>query len=139
VIISGTGYNDNVTSVGAASSLNGTILSLHFYSTWASSTQESDWVSNLNGRIGAYQSRTIIDEFGGPMTTGINYLANHNGQLVQSYFAAVTDTARSAGMGTVVWAGLKTGDNYSMESHNGSSLSNNNSSAVTQVRWGWGF
>ncbi|MEO7016764.1 MAG: cellulase family glycosylhydrolase [Leifsonia sp.] len=139
VIISGTGYNDNVTSVGAASALNGTLLSLHFYSTWASSTQESDWVSNLDGRIGAYQSRTIIDEFGGPMTTGINYLANHNGQLVQSYFAAVTDTARSTGMGTVVWAGLKTGDNYSMESHNGSSLSNNNSSAVTQVRWGWGL
>jgi hypothetical protein len=84
-------------------------------------------------------SRTIIDEFGGPMTTGINYLANHNKGLYQSYFAAVTDTARSNDMGTVVWAGLKTGDSYSMEYHNGSGLGNNNSSAVTQVRWGWGY
>jgi hypothetical protein len=42
-------------------------------------------------------------------------------------------------MGTVVWAGLKTGDNYSMEYHNGSGLANNDSSGVTQVRWGWGY
>jgi hypothetical protein len=139
VIISGTGYNDNVTGVGGESSLNGTLLSLHIYGTWAGYTTESQWVSNLTGRIGSYTSRTIIDEFGAPMTTGINYLANHNGALYQAYFAAITDTARSDSMGSVYWAGLKTGDSYSMEAHNGSGLSNNNSSGVTQVRWGWGY
>ena len=138
VIISGTGYNDHVTGVGAASALNGTLLSLHYYGTWNSYTQESQWVSDLNSRIGSYTSRTIIDEFGAPMTTGVDYLTDHNGAVEQSYFAAVTDTARSDGMGSVVWAGLKTGDSYSMEAHNGSGLSNNNASAVTQVRWGWG-
>ena len=138
VIISGTGYNDNVTGVGAASALSGTLLSLHIYPTWASYTQESQWKSNLLGRIGSYTSRTIIDEFGAPMTTGINYLTNHNGALYQSFFAAITDTARADSMGSVYWAGLKSGDPYSMEGRSGSGLVNINSSGVTRLRWGWG-
>jgi len=138
VIISGTGYNDNVTGVGAASALSGTLLSLHIYPTWASYTQESQWKSNLLGRIGSYTSRTIIDEFGAPMTTGINYLANHNGALYQSYFAAITDTARADSMGSVDWAGLKGGDSYSMAERSGNGLTTNNSSGVTQLQWGWG-
>ena len=139
VIISGTGYNDHVTGVGAASALSGTLLSLHYYGTWNSYTTESQWVSDLNSRIGSYGSRTIIDEFGAPMTTGVDYLTDHNGAVEQAYLAAVTDTARSDGMGSVYWAGLKTGDSYSMEAHNGSGLSNNNASGVTQVRWGWDY
>lgn len=138
VIISGTGYNDNVTGVGASSALSGTLLSLHYYGTWNSYTQESQWQADINNRIGSYASRTIIDEFGAPMTTGINYLTNHNGAQYQSYFAAVTDLARADGMGSVYWAGLKSGDSYSMEAKNGSGLTNNNASGVTQVRWGWG-
>ena len=139
VIISGTGYNDNVTGVGADSALSGTLLSLHIYGTWASYTQESQWESSLESRIGSYTSRTIIDEFGAPMTTGVNYLTNHNGAVEQSYFAAVTDLSRADGMGNVYWAGLKTGDSYSMEAHSGSGLVNNNASGVTQLRWGWGY
>jgi hypothetical protein len=139
VIISGTGYNDHVTGVGASSALSGTLLSLHYYGTWNSYTTESAWVSDLNSRIGSYGSRTIIDEFGAPMTTGTDYLTNHNNGQYQSYLAAVTDTARSNSWGSVYWAGLKTGDSYSMEAHNGSGLSNNNASGVTQVRWGWGY
>jgi hypothetical protein len=140
VIISGTGYNDHLAGVGAASALSGTLLSLHVYPGWDSSlTQESQWQSYIEGRIGSYTSRTIIDEFGAPMTTGIDYLTDHNDGLYQSYMAAVTDMARSDGMGIVYWAGLKTGDSYSMESHDGSGLSNNNSSGVTQLRWGYGY
>ncbi|CAM5277391.1 Extracellular exo-alpha-L-arabinofuranosidase OS=Streptomyces griseorubiginosus OX=67304 GN=abfB_6 PE=3 SV=1 [Streptomyces griseorubiginosus] len=40
VVISGTGYNDNVTGVGAARALKGTLLSLHFYGYWASHTTQ---------------------------------------------------------------------------------------------------
>jgi Cellulase (glycosyl hydrolase family 5) len=140
VIISGTGYNDNVTGVGAAAALSGTLLSLHIYASWDPSyTQESQWTALLNSEIGAYTGRTIIDEFGAPMTTGVNYLANHNGALQQSCLAAVTDLARADSMGSVYWAGLKTGDTFSMEAHSGSTLVNNNASGVTQVRWGWGY
>lgn len=92
----------------------------------------------IKGRIGSYTGRTIIDEFGAPMTTGINYLANHNGAHYQSYFAAVTDLARSDGIGTVYWAGLKTGDSFSMEAHHRSGLVDNNSPGATQLRWGYG-
>jgi hypothetical protein len=35
VIISGTGFNDNVTDVGAAAALSGTLLSLHIYASSA--------------------------------------------------------------------------------------------------------
>ena len=72
------------------------------------------------------------------MTTGINYLANHNGSVYQSYFAAVTDTARSDGMGLVYWPGLRSGDSYSVERRTGSGLTDNNSSGVAQLRWGYG-
>lgn len=139
VIVAGTGYDDHVTSEGASSALSGTLLSLHYYGTWNSYTTESAWVSDFNSRIGSYASRTIVTEFGAPMTTGTNYLTNHDNGQYQSYLAAVTDTARTDSMGSVYWAGLKTGDSYSMESHNGSGLSNNNASGVTQVRWGWGY
>lgn len=117
MIISGTGYDDHVTGVGRASKLNG---------------------PDLNSRIGSYGNRTIVDEFGAPMTTRIDHLADYDGALYQSYFATLTDRARTSGIGTVYWAGLKTGDNYSLKARNGSGLSNNNSSGVAQVRWGWG-
>ena len=140
VFISGTGYNDNVTGVGADSALSGTILSLHIYPDWdTSNTTESEWDSYLSGRIGSYTSRTVVDEFGAPMTTGINYLANHSNGLYQSFMAAITDTARSDSMGIVYWAGLKGGDSYSMEERSGSSLVNNNASGVTQLDWGYGI
>lgn len=139
VIISGTGYNDHVTGVGATAQLDGTLLSLHYYGTWNSYTQESQWQSDLADRIGSYAGRTIVDEFGAPMTTGLDYLSSHNGGQYQSYLAAVTDRARAAGMGSVYWAGLKSGDSYSMEARTGSGLSNNNASGVSQVRWGWGY
>lgn len=140
VIIAGTGYDDNVTGVGAASALSGTLLALHIYASWDPSyTQESQWTALLNSEIGSYASRTIIEEFGAPMTTGVDYLINHSNGNQQSCLAAVTDLARADSMGSVYWAGLKTGDTFSMEAHSGSTLVNNNASGVTQVRWGWGY
>jgi hypothetical protein len=139
VIIAGTGYDDHVTAEGASSALSGTLLSMHYYGTWNSFTTESAWVSDFDSRIGSYASRTVVTEFGAPMTTGINYLTNHSDGQYQSFLAAVTDTARSESMGSVYWAGLKSGDSYSMEAHDGSTLSNNNASGVTQLRWGWGY
>jgi hypothetical protein len=139
VVISGAGYNDHVTTVGAAPALDGTLLSLHFYGYWASYTTESDWTGNLLPRIGPYAYRTIIDEAGAPMTIGLNYGA-HNGNDYTSYFAAVTDVARASRMGLVYWPGLRFGDSYSMETlePNGQ-LVNNDPSGVAQLKWGYGF
>jgi Ricin-type beta-trefoil lectin domain/Cellulase (glycosyl hydrolase family 5) len=139
IVISGTGYNDNVTPVGAAPALDGTLLSLHFYGFWASYITEDDWITNMLPRIGPYAHRTIIDEAGAPMTIGLNYGA-HNGNVYTSYFAAVTEIARGTGMGLVYWPGLRFGDSYSMETlqPNGQ-LVNNDPSGVAQLEWGYGF
>src|SRR5256885_13395583 len=91
IVISGTGYNDNVTGVGAAPQLRGTLLSLHFYGFWASYTRESDWTGDLDNRIGTYAGRTIIDEAGAPMTAGPDY-RGHNGNTLTPHLAAVADT-----------------------------------------------
>lgn len=95
----------------------------------------SSWLSELSG---VPRGRVIIAECGTPMTTGINYLTNHSNGQYQSYLAAVTDTARSDSMGSAYWAGLKSGDSYSMETKSRSGLTDNNVSGVTQVQWGWG-
>jgi hypothetical protein len=141
VVISGTGYNDNVTGVGAASALSGTLLSLHFYGFWASDTTRSAWTTNLSNRLGSYSSRTIIDEAGAPMTTGLTYTgaANQDGNVFTSYFAATTDLARARQMGVVYWPGLRSGDTYSLTRQSGSGLAVNNASGVAQLRWGWGL
>ena len=139
VVISGTGYNDDVTGVGATAALDGTLLSLHFYGYWASYTTEAEWIANLLPRIGGYAYRTIIDEAGSPMTIGLNYGA-HNGNVYTAYLAATTDIARGMGMGMVYWPGLRTGDSYSIESLNAKGkLVDNSVSGVAQLKWGYGY
>jgi len=139
IVVSGTGYNDDVTGVGAAPQLRGTLLSLHFYGFWGSSTQKDEWTANLAPRVGSYADRTIIDEAGAPMTIGLNYGA-HNGNVYTAYFAAVTEFARQHRMGLVYWPGLRFGDSYSMESLlPDGTLVDNSASGVAQLRWGYGF
>jgi hypothetical protein len=139
VVISGTGYNDNVTGVGAAPQLRGTLLSLHFYGFWASDTTEVAWKANLEPRIGEYGWRTIIDEAGAPMTTGLNY-GNHEGNVYTSYFGALTETARARDMGIVYWPGLRTGDAYSMTTLvQDGDLEVNSASGLAQLQWSWGL
>ena len=139
VVISGTGYNDNVTGVGAAPELKGTLLSLHFYGFWADHTTEEAWQANLLPRIGAYGWRTIIDEAGAPMTTGLNY-GNHEGNIYTSYLGALTETARDQRMGVVYWPGLRDGDAYSMTTQLAEKdLEVNSESGLAQLQWGWGL
>lgn len=139
IVVSGTGYNDDVTGVGAASALDGTLLSLHIYGFWASWTTRAEWTASLRGRIGGNASRTIIDEAGAPMTTGLTYTGTQDGNRFTSYFAATTDFARSNRMGVVYWPGLRSGDPYSITRQSGDGLAVTNASGVVQLRWGWGL
>jgi len=139
IVISGTGYNDNVTGVGAAKELRGTLLSLHFYGFWASDKTKAAWLANLTPRIGKYAGRTIIDEAGSPMTIGLNYGAI-DGDTYTAYFAALTATARANKMGIVYWPGLRFNDSYSIESITADGrMVNNSATGVARLRWGWGF
>jgi Ricin-type beta-trefoil lectin domain/Cellulase (glycosyl hydrolase family 5) len=139
VIISGTGYNDNVTGVGAAEELDGTLLSLHFYGFWADHTTEEEWKKNLLPRIGEYGWRTVVSEAGSPMTTGLNY-GNHTGDVYTSYLGALTEVARDQGIGLVYWPGLRTNDAYTLTTMVGDGdLEVTNESGLAQVQWGWGL
>lgn len=139
VIVSGTGYNDDVTGVGAATELNGTLLSLHFYGYWADHTSEAEWKANLLPRIGEYGWRTLVSEAGSPMTTGVNY-GNHEGDVYTSYLGALTEVARDQGMGVVYWPGLRTGDAYTLTTLVGDGdLEVTNESGLAQIQWGWGI
>jgi ricin-type beta-trefoil lectin protein/cellulase (glycosyl hydrolase family 5) len=139
VVISGTGYNDNVTAVGAAEELDGTLLSLHFYGFWASHTSKAEWIANLLPRIGTYAHRTIVDEAGAPMTIGLNY-GNHNGNVSTAYLGALTEIARGTGMGIVYWPGLRFDDSYSLLGIDpAGQLRVNSESGRAQLRWGWGY
>ena len=139
VIVSGTGYNDDVTGVGAAPELEGTLLSLHFYGFWASHTTEAGWKANLLPRIGAYGWRTLVSEAGSPMTTGLNY-GNHTGDVSTSYLGALTEVTRDQGMGVVYWPGLRTGDSYTLtEQTPDGGLEVTNESGLAQLQWGWGL
>ena len=139
VVISGTGYNDNVTGVGAAPQLKGTLLSLHFYGFWASDTTEEAWLANLRPRIGEYGWRTLIDEAGSPMTVGLNY-GSHEGNVYTSYLGALTQVAREQQMGIVYWPGLRNGDAYSMTTQvSDGDLEVNSASGLAQLQWGWGL
>ncbi len=121
IVVAGTGNDLNVAVVGADSRLNGTLLSFHLYSVFGIvHTTEQAWVNEIMSHLGSYASRTIITEFGVPMTTGVNYDGPRDGDNNTSYLYAMTDTARNLGMGLVYWPGLRAGDWFSMETLNGS-------------------
>jgi hypothetical protein len=137
VIVSGTGYNDDVTGVGAARELDGTLLSLHFYGFWANHTTEEDWKANLLPRLGDVGWRTVVTEAGSPMTTGLNY-GNHTGDVSTAYLGALTEVARDQGIGIVYWPGLRTGDSYTLtEEVAPGDLEVTNASGLAQIQWGW--
>jgi hypothetical protein len=143
IFVSGTGYNDNVTSVCADSRLAGTYLSLHHYGFWnTSQTSYSGWVSDLKNRIGSCAARTVLDEWGAPMTTGLNYNGPINGNYAIAYVQADSDTLRALGIGSIYWPGLRTGDTYSMTTLGGSgtnlTLSTTNASGLSRLQWAWG-
>ena len=141
VFVSGTGYDADVTAECAYSRLSGTYLALHDYGFWATHTYD-DWVSTLKASIGSCAGRTVMDEFGAPMTTGENYDGPSTADNFTAFIEAATGTARNLGLGTVYWPGLRNGDTYSMETLHGSGtdlyLTNTNPTGVDRLEYAWG-
>jgi len=144
VVVDGTGYADDVKSVCADNRLAGTHLALHFYGFWHSTwTDPQQWLADFDQRLGTCSSRTILDEFGASMTTGLNYNGQINGSNEIAYLQTVTDRLRALHMGSVYWPGLRTGDTYSLTTLKGSgtdlSLTVNNVSGANRLAWAWGW
>ena len=142
VFVSGAGYNDHVTTVCADPRLKGTYLSLHDYGFWKSYATYDEWVADVKARIGDCANRTVADEFGAPMTTGLNYNVKTPDDNFVNFIQAATDTFRELKMGSVYWPGLRTDDIYSMQQLVGPAnrpwLETTNQSGADRLAWGWG-
>ena len=155
VIVPGTWSDQNLCTEGADSRLAGTLLSIHIYGMFGDShTTESAWVTDFENNLCGYGSRAVVTEFGVPMTTGVNYNGPKDGTNDLSYLYAITDTARSQGIGTLLWTGVKETNqtagpgpcenaSCAITSLNGSgtnlSLSLTNSAGLDRLQWGWGI
>ncbi|NUT49459.1 MAG: cellulase family glycosylhydrolase [Saccharothrix sp.] len=143
VFIGGVKYSEDVKPVCADPRLDGTYLALHQYGFWHQDwTDPRQWAADLRDRIGDCASRTVLDEVGASMTTGLDYDGPVDGSNEVAYLQAATDTLRELGMGSVYWPGLRTGDTYSLTTLHGAgtdlSLQVTNASGLSRLRWGWG-
>ena len=144
VIIAGTGYDDNVVPVGSDSRFNGCLLQLHIYGFWHQDwTTQAQWTNSMTSALGSYGARTIVGEWGAPMTDGSDYSnTNTTGDAFRSYVRAVSDILHNGGMGSCYWPGLRNGDGYSMTTlHTGSplTLTVNSASGLDRLHWAWGI
>ncbi|WP_410615884.1 RICIN domain-containing protein [Amycolatopsis sp. lyj-109] len=151
VILDGTGYAQNVPAVGGDRRLDGTLLAAHDYSFFAGYESETEWADHIGGYIGAYADRTVVTEWGGPMSpgskNGVQYgtldYSIPSGSFFADYIRGVSEKLRSLGVGSVYWPGLRDGDWYSMTTKAGTGpgikLSLSNPSGLTRLRYAWGL
>jgi len=145
VFVSGHGYSENLSVVCYDSRLDGTYLALHNYAFWNTYAYDR-WLEDYSERLAGCAGRAIVEEFGVPMTSGLDFNAPPAGSAsAQNYIAflrATTDLARSLNLGTVYWPGLRTGDSYSLTRLVGSgadlSLDVVNQSGLDRLVWAWG-
>jgi endoglucanase len=142
VIVAGTGYDDTVTPVGSDSRFAGCLLQLHIYGFWHDTwTTQKQWSDSMKSALGSYSARTLVGEWGAPMTTGTDYSVNADGDTFRSYVRAVSDVMHDNAMGSCYWPGLRNADSYSMTTLNtsGSSLTLtvNSTSGLDRLHWAW--
>jgi hypothetical protein len=142
VIVAGTGYDDNVNSVGADSRFAGCILQLHIYGFWHDTwTAQRQWRDSMTSALGTHAARTLVGEWGAPMTTGTDYGVTTDGEAYRSYVLAVSNVMHDSGMGSCYWPGLRNGDSYSMTrlSSGGPPLTLTvaNASGLARLHWAW--
>ena len=150
IFISGSGYNQDIQTMCADSRFDGTYLSLHHYTFFSGAKTRDEWVTFLRNAIGSCASRTIIDEFGAPMDTGLNYNDANSADNFVRYFHATTQVLRELQMGSVYWPGLggkitagQNDDWYAMQKLQGSgtnlTLTTPSASGSGRLRYAWGL
>ncbi|MGC9538349.1 glycoside hydrolase family 5 protein [Streptomyces sp. UG1] len=142
ILIGGIKYSEDVKPVCADRRLDGTRLALHNYGFWHTDwTGYDQWKQDFKERIGSCASRTVLDEFGATMTSGLNYNGPVDGSHEIAYIQAATDTIRELGLGSVYWPGLRNGDTYSLTTLQGTgtdlTLKVNNQSGLDRLHWAW--
>ncbi|MFI6345425.1 glycoside hydrolase family 5 protein [Streptomyces sp. NPDC050560] len=145
VIVSGAGYNQRLITIGDDSRFDGTLLSRHIYQFFDTGRHtEASWRQALSDSIGKYADRSLVTEWGAPMTDGRNYGAPaDNSDDFVAFVRGVAAESRDLGIGTVYWPGIRPNDAYRMETLNGSgtdlSLTTTSTSGRDQLRHSWGL
>jgi hypothetical protein len=136
-VLDGVGYASDVNTIGADSRFDSCMLSFHDY-TWfeTSKTTTADWERPVKSL--AYPARTIVTEFGTVMTDGTNYSGAPGSNVNNTYLQGMTNSMHDLGVGGIYWPGLRTGDTYSMYTLSGTTMSTNNSSGLTRLKYAWG-
>jgi hypothetical protein len=137
-------YNDtDVNQQGADSRLAGCLLNIHIYAIGSTDTNAANWTTKLKNAVGPYASRTVVSEYGAPMTNGTDYGGSIGSNAFIAYMNAVTSQIKATGMGSCYWPGLRNGDWYSITTLKGTgtnlSLTVNNASGLALIRSAWGM
>lgn len=136
IVLDGVGYATDVNSVGNDSRFSNCLLSFHFY-TWFSNGSQitADWERTIRGLW--YPTRTIVTEFGVPMTNGKAYLSAPGNDREVTYLQGMTNAIHDLGLGGIYWPGLREGDSYAMFSFDGKDLTVNNPSGLARLQYAW--
>ncbi|PRY39938.1 ricin-type beta-trefoil lectin protein [Spirosoma oryzae] len=136
IVLGGAGYCTDVNSIGSDTQFDGCLLGYHNYAFFNTGIQTVNGWDVRFGQDINYPSRTIITEFGCPMTTGKNYNALASDGEV-AYLQAITDLMNNRGVAGVYWPGLRTNDSYSITTFDGTSLSVTNATGLNRLKYGW--
>jgi hypothetical protein len=144
IVVAGAYSDQDLNSVGSDAKLAGTILSLHVYTFYDTSiVTAAGWESYVKTGLSSYASRTVVTEWGAPMTTGTNYAVTTDGNADIAYMNGAPNQMRSAKVGSCYWPGLRIGDSWSATTLNGTgtnlSLSVTNASGLARIHWAWGL
>jgi endoglucanase len=139
VIVAGTGYSDHVVYVGGDSRFDSCLFAQHIYNWWGSHTTVEAWENELRQRIGPYTNRTIVTEYGAPMTTGLNYTADAGGDVSIAFIQGITNVLHADSIGSCYWPGLRYGDSYSIQKYEDNKMTTTNASGLSRIRYGWFF
>lgn len=142
VLLGGNGYSENVKTIGSDPRFEDCLLSLHIYSWWGRYKVPADWQNALKNAYGEYAGRTILTEFGVPMTTGLEYNGPINDREEIAFLQGITIQLRKDGISSIYWPGYRTGDFYSIMENAGSDsnidLYVTNGSGLSRLQFGWG-
>ncbi|HEY1804957.1 MAG TPA: cellulase family glycosylhydrolase [Terracidiphilus sp.] len=165
VLMPGISYQTDVTPLCKDHRFDGTYLALHVYAFPSSPKSYGQWVKEIKSGIGSCASRTVVEEFGGPMDTDVNYddpnpahspklpgidYKNGNYSTVANlpYMRAITDAIHDNNLGAIEWDALG-GRNYdgghepfsllqlNPKTANGLPLWIPNASGVDRLRYAW--
>ena len=143
-VVTGNGWDADVTQVGADSRLNGTLLNLHVYPSNSNSLTAAGWEQVIKQKVGAYSSRTVATEWGAPLSGGVVYSGTGTPTDVNgAYMMGVPEQFRSYSMGGCLWAGLEGTNGMSVAKISGSgstlTLTVTNASGLARLQYSWGL